>query len=111
MTDSTISSPHKNFENIKKLDENGIEYWDARELMPLLDYDKWSNFENVIAKAKISCSNSNQDIENHFTDTGKMIKIAIGTPRETIRNIKDFRLSRYACYTLRTRICNFFVAN
>ena len=79
-----LKSPNKRFENIKKIDENGIEYWEARELMLLLDYDKWSNFENVvIEKAKIACSNSEQVVENHFTDIGKMIKIATGTAKET----------------------------
>ena len=102
MTDDiTIQGPHKNFENIKKIDENGVEYWEARELMPLLEYDKWSNFENVvIEKAKIACKNSGQDIANHFADIGKMIKIATGTPKETTRTITDYKLSRYACYLI-----------
>ena len=56
MNDSLIlNSPHKNFEGIKKIDEFGIEYWEARELMPLLGYFKWSNFDSVvIEKAKNS---------------------------------------------------------
>jgi DNA-damage-inducible protein D len=102
MTDqSLISAPHKNFEEIKKVDENGIEYWEARELMPLLGYFKWSNFEKVvIEKAKTACKKSKQTIENHFADIGKMIKIAVGTPRETMRKIQDYKLSRYACYLI-----------
>lgn len=95
-----IKSPHKNFENIKKIDENGIEYWTARELMPLLEYDKWSNFKSVIEKAKTSCNNSGQVLKNHFADIGKMIKIAIGTTKETNRLIRDYKLSRYACYLI-----------
>ena len=102
MTDDiTISAPHKNFEDIKKIDENGIEYWEARELMPVLGYEKWSNFEKVvIEKAKISCSASGQNIKYHFADIGKMIKIAIGSSKETTRQIRDYRLSRYACYLI-----------
>ena len=69
-----LSSPHKNFEEIKKIDEYGIEYWEARELMPLLGYLKWSNFEKVvIGKAKTSCKKSGQEIKNHFADVGKMV--------------------------------------
>lgn len=98
---SLISSPHKNFEYIKKIDENGIEFWEARELMPLLGYDKWSNFENVvIEKAKKACRKSGQNVVNHFADVGKMIKIATGTPKETTRTIADYKLSRYACYLI-----------
>ena len=102
MTDqSIISSPHKNFEEIKKIDENGIEYWEARELMPLLGYFKWSNFEKVvIKKAKTACKKSKQTIDYHFADVGKMIKIAVGTSRETTRKIQDYKLSRYACYLI-----------
>src|SRR3989338_561066 len=96
-----LGAPHKNFEQIKKIDESGVEYWEARELMPLLGYQKWSNFENVvIKKAKIACKNSKQSIKNHFADVGKMIKIATGTPQEASRKVKDYKLSRYACYLI-----------
>ncbi len=98
MTDDiTIKAPHKNFEDIKKIDENGVEYWEARQLMPLLDYDKWSNFDSVvIAKAKVACINSGQSVTNHFADIGKMVKIGSGSERE----VKDYKLSRYACYLI-----------
>lgn len=96
-----LRAPHKNFEDIKKIDENGIEYWEARELMPLLEYAKWSNFDAVvIEKARIACRNSGQKIGNHFTDVGKMIKIATGTAQEATRIVKDYKLSRYACYLI-----------
>lgn len=93
MTDNIIiKAPHKHFEDIKKIDENGIEYWEARELMPLLGYEKWSNFENVvIEKAKLACKNSGQNIGDHFADIGKMIKIAVGSPNETIFIPSPFR--------------------
>lgn len=91
MTDDLIpSSPHKNFEDIKHIDENGMEYWEARELMPLMDYTDWRNFSSVILKAKEACRKSGQTIGNHFVDINKMIKIATGTDKETVRkSIED----------------------
>ena len=90
----TLLGPHKDFENIKHLDENGVEFWTARELMPLLSYNKWQNSEEVLKKAQRACVNSGQDIRNHFTDASKMVNVG----SNTVRPVKDFRLDRYACY-------------
>lgn len=95
-----ITSPSKKFEEIKKLDENGVEYWEARELMKVLGYTKWENFNEVVERAKESCKNSKQEIQYHFADIRKMIKIATGSTKETIREISDYKLSRYACYLI-----------
>ena len=94
----TLSGPNKDFEGIKKINKQGVEYWEARELMPLLGYGKWENFKKIIDKAKDACRNSDQEIEYHFPDAGKMIKIARNTLKEAIRKIEDYHLSRYACY-------------
>jgi DNA-damage-inducible protein D len=91
---------NKNFESIKKINDEDIEYWEARELMPLLGYDEWRNFKKVIIKAQESCENSRQTIKDHFVGINKMISIAVGTPKETTRKIEDYRLSRYACYLI-----------
>ncbi|MFH0853952.1 MAG: DNA damage-inducible protein D [bacterium] len=91
-----MNSPAKNFENIKKINEQGVEYWEARELMPLLGYKNWRDFENSIKKAKTACKNSMQDIENHFEDALKMVKIGSKATRKT----KNYKLSRYACYLI-----------
>lgn len=90
------SSPHKNFEDIRKIDENKIEYWTARELLPLLGYKKWQNSEEVISRAKRACVNSGQDTENHFTGFSKMVEIG----SNTVREVKDYKLDRYACYLI-----------
>jgi DNA-damage-inducible protein D len=76
MTNEIITtSLNKDFEGIKKVDENGVEYWEARELLPFLGYEKWQNAEEVIARAARACINSGQDVDNHFTDISKMVKI------------------------------------
>ncbi len=87
---------HKKFEDIKQIDENSIEYWNARELMLILGYSKWEKAEEVIARAARACINSGQDVDNHFHQTGKMVKIG----SNTVREVKDYKLDRYACYLI-----------
>jgi DNA-damage-inducible protein D len=91
-----IIGQHKDFESIKKIDENGIEYWTGRELMELLDYTEWRNFNIVIDKARRSCFSSSQNVEDHFVGINKMVKIG----SSSIREIKDYNLDRYACYLI-----------
>ena len=86
----------KIFEDIKHIDENGKEYWEARELMPLLEYSKWERFSNAIDNAKKSCENSGYSVDDHFPDAGKMVQIGSNTKRK----IQDYKLSRYACYLI-----------
>lgn len=84
------------FENIKHIDEFGEEYWNARELIKILEYKKWDKFTNVINAAKISCKQSNILINDHFIQLGKMVEIGSNTKRK----ILDYKLSRYACYLI-----------
>ena len=87
---------NKTFEDIKHIDENGIEFWYARELMPILQYSNWQNFEKIIDKAKKSCQNSDIDVFEHFIDVSKLSKRANNAEVE----IKDYELTRYACYLI-----------
>lgn len=79
-----VEKTNKSFENIKHIDESGVEYWYARELMTILEYNKWENFEKVINKAKKSCQNSDISVFDHFTDVNKMVQIGSGAYREQI---------------------------
>jgi DNA-damage-inducible protein D len=84
------------FEKIKKLNEIGQEYWSARELFVVLEYSKWDKFIHVIEKAKLSCTNSGQEPNDHFPRMEKLIDL----PKGAKRDIGDIHLSRYACYLI-----------
>jgi len=84
------------FDSIKHIDELGNEYWYARELQMVLDYTQWRRFESVINKAKITCDNSDVDINRHFANVGKMLINVNGGERK----INEYKLSRYACYLI-----------
>lgn len=86
----------KLFEDIKHIDEFGNEYWYARELMPLLEYGKWENFNNVIQKAVISYKNSNNNDSYWLPEVRKPIITGKGKKEF----IKDYKLSRYICYLI-----------
>ena len=84
------------FENIKHKDENGIEYWEARELQKALEYSQWRRFNSVIEKAIISCKLSGINALEHFANVGKALK----GPNNSTKIIDDYKLSRYACYLI-----------
>ena len=87
---------NKNFEDIKHIDENGYEYWYARELQKVLEYAQWRNFELVINKAKKSCENSDYNIFECFAEVSKTSKM----PNGGTKKLNDYKLSRYACYLI-----------
>ena len=95
MANDLVNKTEKDFEKIKHMDENGVEFWYARELMTMLEYSKWGNFVKVIDKAKEACKNSNINIVNHFADVGKMVKAGVAN-----KEINDLKLTRYACYLI-----------
>ena len=87
---------NQSFEDIKHIDENGIEFWYARELQKVLDYKEWRKFENVIQKAIMACKNTGIIEAEHFVGADKMVQIGSGAERKQ----KDYKLTRYACYLI-----------
>ncbi len=84
------------FENLRRVDEYGNEYWTSRQLWKVLEYTEYRHFLPVIEKAKISCINSGNEISDHFEDVLEMIEIGKGGKRES----ESVKLSRYACYLI-----------
>lgn len=82
------------FDAILLLDENGQEYWSARDLQELLDYTEWRNFEDAIERGSISCKNNGHNPSDHFVAANKMIKTGKGAER----SVDDFNLTRLGCY-------------
>ena len=91
-----IAKQHQSFEGIRHQDEQGNEFWLARELAIVLEYIQWRNFVQVIDKAKEACENSGQNVEDHFAEVSKMIELGKGAQRP----VDDYMLSRYACYLI-----------
>jgi DNA-damage-inducible protein D len=82
------------FEQIKRKNDAGIEFWSSREFAAILGYGDYRNFERVLEKAKTACSNSRHKIADHFVDITEMVVIGSGAER----SLKTVFLSRYACY-------------
>ncbi len=87
---------HRTFESIRQTSEDGGEYWSARDLQLILEYAEWRNFLEVIEKGKVACLQSGQSVEDHFVMFNKMVNVGSGAKRQ----VKDYRLSRYACYLI-----------
>jgi DNA-damage-inducible protein D len=85
---------YRRFEDIKYVRKNGSEYWSARELADVLDYSQWRNFQKVINRAMIACENSGHETYD-FAEVSKIVEAGAAS-----KSIKDYELTRYACYLI-----------
>ena len=90
-----IADEYKRFEEIKQIRQDGSEFWSARELSTALDYTKWENFAKVIGRAMIACENSGHNVTDDFPEVRKIFNAGI-----TSKPVKDYELTRYACYLI-----------
>ncbi len=91
-----MSNMTSTFEEIKRTNKIGQEFWSARELFSALGYIKWDKFLNVVGKAKEACINSGQLADDHFPKVEKLVDIGSGA----YRDVGDLHLTRYACYLI-----------
>jgi DNA-damage-inducible protein D len=84
------------FEDLKKMNEHGAEFWSARELQPLLGYSQWRRFQDAVNRAIDSCNQSGNNPDYHFAGAGKMVELGSGS----VRSVDDYHLSRFACYLI-----------
>jgi len=97
MSDKRVDTKHtRTFEGIRQLNEDDSEFWFARDLAPVLEYQAWRNFVQVIEKAKIACERSGQATDHHFVGFDKMVEVGSGAARR----VTDYQLTRYACYLI-----------
>jgi hypothetical protein len=84
------------FDDIMHVEDDGTEWWSAREMVVPLGYSRWENVDSVIRRAKAACRNSGHDPSNHFREVTKMVDIGSGT----VRSIADVQMTRFGCYLL-----------
>lgn len=84
------------FDQYACIDEDGVEYWLARDIMKPLGYAQWRNFETAIKRAMVSCETVKTPVHNHFAEVSKMVDLGSGS----VRDVKDYKLTRYACYLI-----------
>jgi DNA-damage-inducible protein D len=96
MNSESIEAIPATFEGHAKQTESGIEFWQGRDLQPLLIYTQWRDFVSIVGKAKTACERSGREVKDHFADVSKMVDLGSGSQRE----VEDIMLTRYACYLI-----------
>lgn len=93
---NAIDERRLTLDDLAQVDENGVEFWYARDIMGLLGYMKWQRFEEAIKRAMVSAETAKTADQHHFAEVGKLITAGNGAKRR----IKDYMLTRYACYLI-----------
>lgn len=97
MDKKRVGQIKEQFDLVIHSDESAkVEFWYARELMPLLGYERWENFDKAISRAMESCETSGIEVSDHFREVTKMVPLGSGAHRY----VKDYMLTRYACYLI-----------
>lgn len=97
MDKKRVGQIKEQFDLVIHSDENAnIEFWYARELMSLLGYKRWNNFDKAVSRAMDSCESGGIEVSDHFREVAKMVPLGSGSQRK----IKDYMLTRYACYLI-----------
>ena len=96
MDSKRVEQIKEQFDVVLRTTEENIEFWYARDLMKLLGYNRWENFEKAIKRAMESCQTGNVEVSDHFREVTKMVQLGSGSKR----NVKDYMLTRYACYLI-----------
>lgn len=89
------ATEYRRFEDLRHTRSDNSEYWLARELAPILDYTEWRNFTRVMDKAMLACINSGRDVDHDFVEANKIVDAGVAS-----KSVKDYELSRYACYLI-----------
>jgi len=91
-----MGTPSLHFDAIKQTNIYGVEFWSARDLMPLLGYEYWQNFHKVIKKAMTAVRENGMNVEDHFSEVTKVIAAGKGARMQ----VKEYLLSKRACYLI-----------
>ena len=94
MSNELMKYSDQTFEDIKHINEDGQEFWYARELQHVLEYAQWRYMKETVERARLACENSGLNPDDHFADLRKMVPIGSGAERA----VEDYMLSRFACY-------------
>ena len=94
MSNELMRYSDQTFEDIKHINEDGQEFWYARELQHVLEYAQWRYMKETVERAKLACENSGLNPDDHFAEVRKMVSIGSGAERA----VEDYMLSRFACY-------------